>query len=142
VKRLGLLVGLAVAGIAIAIAAVLYTNHPPPVPTSVAPTVTPPYASYVAGTGLTESGRGNVSIAAAVPGVVQEVNVRVGDAVTAGEVLFRIDDRDTRAQLAIAEAGIAQAQADADKLQHRLDYLSRLKGVDRAAISARRPRAP
>jgi HlyD family secretion protein len=51
-------------------------------------------------------------------------------------VLFRIDDRDTRAQLAIAEAGIAQAQANADKLQHRLEYLSRLKGVDRAAISA------
>jgi len=136
VKRLGVLVAIAAVGLVIAIVAVVYTNRPPQVPTSVALSVTPPFASYVAGTGLTENGRGNVSIAAAVPGVVEEVDVRAGDAVHAGEVLFRIDDRDTRAQLAIAEAGVAQAQANADKLQHRLDYLSRLKGVDRAAISA------
>ena len=135
-RRLGWLIAIAVVGIAIAIAAVLYTNQPPPVPTETAAAVAPPYAAYVAGSGLTENGRGNVSIAVAVPGVVQAVAVRVGDAVRAGDVLFRIDDRDTRARLAIAQAGVAQAEAAAAKQQHRLDYLSRLKGVDRAAVSA------
>ncbi|MDD2058747.1 HlyD family secretion protein [Pseudomonas sp. GD03860] len=71
--------------------------------------------------------RGDVtSLAAKVAGYVTTVEVRDNQAVRAGDVLFRIDDRDYRAHLAQAEANVSAAQArlshiDAQiRLQHAL----------------------
>lgn len=56
--------------------------------------------------------RGDVtSLAPKVGGYVTSVAVRDNQAVRAGEVLFRIDDRDYRARLAQAEAAVTAAQA-------------------------------
>jgi membrane fusion protein (multidrug efflux system) len=56
--------------------------------------------------------RGDVtSLAAKVAGYVTAVEVRDNQSVRAGEVLFRIDDRDYRAHLAQAEANIEAAKA-------------------------------
>lgn len=56
--------------------------------------------------------RGDVtSIAAKVAGYVVAVEVRDNQRVQAGDVLFRIDDRDYRARLAQAEANVKAAQA-------------------------------
>jgi membrane fusion protein, multidrug efflux system len=66
------------------------------------------------------------SLAPKVAGYVTAVEVEDNQTVRAGDVLFRIDDRDYRARLAQAEANIESAQArltnvDADvQLQHAL----------------------
>ncbi|MGB9870165.1 MAG: HlyD family secretion protein [Anaerolineae bacterium] len=52
-----------------------------------------------------------VSVAAEVGGRIAEVLVAEGDAVEAGQVLIRLDDRIARAQVAVAQAGVEVAQA-------------------------------
>lgn len=71
--------------------------------------------------------RGDVtSLAPRVGGYVTSVAVRDNQAVQAGEVLFRIDDRDYRAKLAQAEAAVVAARARLSnavediRLQHML----------------------
>jgi RND family efflux transporter MFP subunit len=51
------------------------------------------------------------TVAAQVAGNVTQLLVKAGDRVTAGQVLARIDDRDTAAGVAQADAGVAQAEA-------------------------------
>jgi multidrug resistance efflux pump len=137
-KALRLLVVLALLGIVVAAVVVLDTTREPTVQAAseVAPAVTPPFAHYLAGTGITETGRGNVAIGTAVSGIVREVDVRVGDRVRAGDPLFGIDDRDARAQLAVARAAAEEAEAALAKPRHRLDYLLALRRLDRSTISA------
>jgi len=53
---------LMVIGLAIAIVAVVPTNRPPVAATSPLPYQVVPFNNYVAGTGMTETGQGNVSI--------------------------------------------------------------------------------
>ncbi|WP_375739503.1 HlyD family secretion protein [Pseudomonas boanensis] len=56
--------------------------------------------------------RGDVtSLAAKVSGYVTEVEIQDNQAVTAGDVLFRIDDRDYRARFAQAVANVKVAEA-------------------------------
>lgn len=67
-------------------------------------------------TGRIEAKRENVQIGTLVAGVVAEVYVERGDAVKKGDPLFRVDDREFRAQLAIATANLAAAEAQLDRL--------------------------
>ncbi|HSR66222.1 MAG TPA: biotin/lipoyl-binding protein, partial [Xanthomonadaceae bacterium] len=108
--RLRMLAVLALVGFALAVWAVLDAGRKPPEPPPPA-TPQPPFADYVAGVGITETGRGNVAIGTPVAGIVREVDVRVGDRVSAGDLLFRIDDRDLQAQRRVALADAAQAEA-------------------------------
>jgi HlyD family secretion protein len=70
-----------------------------------------PFASVVAGVGQIEPRSENVEVAAFVPGIVVEVAAHVGDELMAGDVLFRLDDRQQRANLAVQESQLAEAQA-------------------------------
>src|SRR5262245_35354354 len=70
-----------------------------------------PFKNGVAGAGLVEPRSENIQVAAVVPGTVVEVAVAVGDKVNAGDVLFRLDDRQRKADLAVQEAQLAEAQA-------------------------------
>ena len=135
-KRSWLLPAVALLGAAIAVYAVIDMNRPVATPPQAAPTVTAPFASYVAGTGITETGRGNVAIGTAVFGVVSELYVRVGDPVAAGDPLFKIDDRALQARLAVARAKVTEAEAALAKPRHRLEFLSRLQHTDNSAVSA------
>ncbi|MEO7385388.1 MAG: efflux RND transporter periplasmic adaptor subunit [Gammaproteobacteria bacterium] len=134
-KRLYVTAALAIVGVVIAIVAVVRTNRPPVTETSPLPSQVVPFTTYVAGTGITETGRGNVSIGAAVAGVVGEVHVRVGDQVKAGDPLFRIDDRDLQARLVVARANVREAQAALAKPRHRLAFLTNLQHIETAAMS-------
>lgn len=82
----------------------------------VAPARTP-FSDTIAGAGIAEPRTENISIGAHVPGVVAEVFVRVGQQVKRGEVLFRIDDRQLRAELSVREAMLASAEAQLAKLE-------------------------
>lgn len=134
-KWLYALAAAAIVGIALALFAVMGSNHASPA-TAPEAAVAAPFASYVVGTGITETGRGNVSIGTPVPGVVAEVGVRAGDQVKAGDLLFKIDDRALRARHAVARATVDQATAALAKPSHRLDFLTHLQQRDRAALSA------
>jgi len=70
----------------------------------------------IAGSGLVEARRENIPIGVNIPGVVTEVHVKKGQRVKAGDPLFRIDDRDYKAQLASRAAELASYQAQLHKL--------------------------
>lgn len=134
-KRIYLLVGLALIGVVIAVAVVFRSGESAVTTNSPAPVEQVPFADYVVGTGITETGLGNVSVGTAVAGVVSAIDVRPGDEVEAGAPLFRIDDRDLQARLGVAKANVRLARAALAKPAHRLDYLSHLRQLDKAALS-------
>ena len=75
--------------------------------------------SVVSGTGsLLPAGRMNVSFKQT--GVLTEVDVKVGDKVTTGQVLARIDSTTQQAALAQAQASLASAQANLQTTQSPL----------------------
>lgn len=90
-----------------------------------------PYAQSVSATGILEALSENVSIGVPVPGLVAEVNAKVNDKVKTGDVLFRLDDRDLRAQelstkakLEVARARIAVSEAQLAKVKSQLTRLT------------------
>ena len=66
--------------------------------------------------GLVEAAARTSRSASTFPGVVTEVFVKKGEKVKAGAPLFRIDDREFKAQLAVREAELAAAKAQLHKL--------------------------
>lgn len=79
-----------------------------------------PYAHSIAASGIVEPQSENIAIGSALPGVVLEVFVpadKVGQQVTKGTPLFRVDDRQLKAQLAWQEAALHAAEAQLAKLQ-------------------------
>jgi multidrug resistance efflux pump len=79
-----------------------------------------PFGQTVAGAGLVEPQTENINIGSALSGVVLEVYVpveKVGQHVRAGDPLFRVDDRQLKAQLAYQEASLAAARAQLVKLE-------------------------
>ena len=72
----------------------------PKVPPPVQPAANP-FHNTVAGAGMVEPETENISIGASLPGIVVEVMVKVGQHVKAGDPLFRIDDRDRKAELKV-----------------------------------------
>src|SRR5439155_26163869 len=97
--------------LALALCHVIRTNGTlPPLPPPLAPGRAP-FESTVSGVGIVEARTGNIEVGAAVPGVVLEVYTSPGQAVEAGQPLFRVDDRLLRAKLQICEADVAVAEA-------------------------------
>jgi len=79
-----------------------------------------PYENSIAASGVVEARSENIALGAALSGLVLEVHVpsdRVGTHVKAGQPLFRVDDRHLKAQLKVAEAQLASAQARLVKLE-------------------------
>ena len=86
-------------------------QKPPPPPLAAEPSRSP-YPSAVAATGMIESTRENVKVATLKAGLVHKVHVEVGSKVKQGDPLFQIDDRESRARLATAEAQVATLKAN------------------------------
>ena len=96
-------------------------TDPPSTPTSVKTVKASPAPLKVqlSVVGTLTSGN-DVTIAAQLAGNVTQVGAQVGDQVTRGEVLARIDDSTLRAQLAGAQAALSQAQNGGDSAQANL----------------------
>ncbi len=107
------------------------------------PPVTPPskpYAQAVAATGILEALSENVAVGVPSPGLVSKILVKVNDPVRSGQPLFKLDDRELRAEeiTARAQREVAQAQIEVKQaLLAKLDaQMARLLSVtDRRAIS-------
>ena len=99
----------------------------------------------VMGTGTLEA-RVKATISPKISGLITEVLVDQGDRVKSGQVLVRLDDRDFKHQVEIAEASVAAAEAaikrqEADRaratavLEQAKRYLDRLNTTTGGAVS-------
>ncbi len=109
---------LAIAGLAFAIFSVVQARQPK---VASKPLIPPPerpsaFASTIAGAGLVEAQKRNIPIGAPVPGVVTEVFVKEGESVKEGTPLFRIDDRELKADLRVRESMLAAARVQLKRL--------------------------
>ncbi len=108
---------LAVLGLAFAIYTVVQAGQTtPPAPPFVSPPERPSGRKTIAGAGIIEAQKRNIPIGTQVPGVVTEVFVKEGQPVQPGQPLFQIDDRQTRANLAVQTAMLEAARAQLAKL--------------------------
>lgn len=135
IRRHALLI-LAIIGVLAAIVTIIFDNRQAsaPPPTLLLPHA--PYAAYVSGAGLIEASSRNIAIGTPAPGIIKNINVKVGDFVKAGDVLFEIDDSDLQAQLISAIAAVKEATAALQKPKHRLSNAENLRKHDPGIISA------
>jgi RND family efflux transporter MFP subunit len=95
----------------------------------------PSEPATIGAVGLIEAASEQIGIPAAVAGTVSEVRVRPGDAVRAGDVLFRIDDRQAVADLTVQMAGLEAARARLAEAEgnaaDRADQIARAERLNR-----------
>ncbi|WP_031437765.1 efflux RND transporter periplasmic adaptor subunit [Methylobacter tundripaludum] len=132
---------LAAVGFFFAIYTVVNSNKPIPVAPAVAPPASAPFKSFIAGAGIVEAKSQNIAIGTPLSGIVKTLAVKVGDKVKAGAPLFYLDDRDTRAELAVKHADLAKAQAGINEANASLKDTQSLSDLaeavtDRRAISS------
>ena len=109
---------IAVAMLGFAVAHALYIQRPEPQSPPPVPPPGTPFGDTVAGAGMVEasspaSGTGNIAIGSQLAGVVTKVWVRMDQEqeVKAGDLLFELDPRQTRADLAVREANVPVSEA-------------------------------
>jgi HlyD family secretion protein len=107
---------LALLGLVFAGWTVHHSHQPVPVAAPVTAPVRSPFAQMVAGAGLIEPSSESIAIGTPVNGIVAEVAVAVDAEVKKGDLLFRLDDRSLRAQLATQESAVATARAQLERL--------------------------
>ena len=111
VAFIGLLVGLYV---------VRTGAKPVPIAQPIAEPSHPPYAHYIAGSGIVEASTENIAISAPVPGMVTEIPVQIGQRVKAGDLLFTIDNRDLQAELKVRQAALELAKVKVPEAEANL----------------------
>lgn len=101
----------AVCGVIIALAvAITSQSKTAPSPPAAEPPLAP-YQDYVGGAGIVEAGTANINVGSSLPGIVKKVRVKVGQRVRTGDVLFEIDDREYRAELAVGQGNLGKAKS-------------------------------
>jgi multidrug resistance efflux pump len=130
--------GLPLAALGLLVFAVVQVVKAQQTPPKLQPPVTParsPFGSGVAGAGLVEARTENISVGANLPGIVTEVLVRVEQKVYKGDPLFRLDDRNLKAELRVRRAAVAAAAAQLERLrkQPRPEELPALEAKVREA---------
>lgn len=76
-----------------------------------------PFKSQIAGVGIVEPGSDNIYIGTPVSRIVDKVLVQVGQKVRKGDLLFLLEDRDLKANLAVQKAAYNVALAQLQKLE-------------------------
>ena len=128
---------LALAGVVLAVFAVIRGDSPPPSATPVSDALQSPYPKSVAGSGIVEASSENISVGTPIAGIVSEIFVQVGSNVKAGDPLFAIDDRAVRAKLAMRCAVVRVAEAQLADAKHELAVADGLAGLGLTSIEDR-----
>ncbi|KAB2645118.1 MAG: HlyD family efflux transporter periplasmic adaptor subunit [Verrucomicrobia bacterium] len=133
-------VWLALAGIVAAVLLVKKVRHTDPPPPPLAEPARAPFQNSIGARGIVESFQENVRIAPAVAGLVTKVNVKVGDALKTGDVLFEQDPRDAEALVKIQEALIHTLGAQVGQAQVTLadkkDSWERMEKLSASQVSS------
>lgn len=124
---------LAVLGVLLALWSVKQGSKPvvPAEPVADPPKVA--FANKISGAGIVEASTRNISVGTHVSGIVARVYVKVGQRVKAGDPLFSIDDRARRADIAVRDAKVLEAEANLRDLKAQLAIAENVK--DPRAIS-------
>lgn len=109
--RTFVLPALAALGVVLAVFSVVTGQREVPPSQPVSQPAEPKFETFVAGAGIVEASTENIAVGTFVPGVVSEVFVKVGDQVKAGAPLFKVDDRDLRAELLVRQSALKSAEA-------------------------------
>src|SRR5437879_5556640 len=117
---------LALAGVAFAIFTVMRGDKTPPAVPPVSDAPQPPYPTAVAGSGLVEANTENISLGTQIAGIVSKIYVHIGSNVKAGDPLFTIDERSTRAELAVRQAAVQVAEAGFADAKYELTLAEQL----------------
>ncbi len=112
---------LALAGLIVALLAILRGDRTPPINAPVIQAPQSPYTDSVAGSGLIEASTENISVGTPVSGIVTGVFVKAGSAVKNGDPLFALDDRPARAEQAARQAAAQVAEAQLAGVRQELD---------------------
>jgi len=131
---------LAAAGFLLGIWSVINGNKPVPVAPAAVEPAQAPFRTFIAGSGIIEAKTRNIAIGSALPGLLKTLNVKVGDRVKAGDVLFTVDDREAQANLQMRLADLARARATVEEAGASLADVMVLQRLaesvtDRRAIS-------
>ena len=92
-----------------------------------------PFPKTVAGAGIIEPQTENISIGTSLPGIVVEVAVKVGQKIQAGDPLFRLDDRQLRAELHVRASALEAASSELTRLENQ--PRAELLRMDAAAVA-------
>jgi RND family efflux transporter MFP subunit len=84
------------------------------------------YGQTVAAVGLVETSTENIAVGTEIGGVVTNIYVEIGSRVKAGDPLFSIDSRATRAELATRQAAVQVAEAELAEAKYQLELGQRL----------------
>jgi HlyD family secretion protein len=85
----------------------------------------PPFAHYIAGSGITEASTENIEISTPLAGLVTEIPVKIGQEVKAGDVLFKLDARDLEAELKVRQAALELAKVKIPEAEANLGDMKR-----------------
>jgi multidrug efflux pump subunit AcrA (membrane-fusion protein) len=108
---------LALAGVAVGFYTIATAGRDqPPKPPPAAPPSVNPFGRGIAAAGSIEAASRNLPLGAAESGLVAEVLVEVGEKVTAGQALARLDGRALEAELTRANAARVVAEAELARL--------------------------
>ncbi|WP_238347698.1 HlyD family efflux transporter periplasmic adaptor subunit [Comamonas piscis] len=96
--------------------------------------IQPPPSTVAVARGKIEVDGGLLDLATAIDGTVQQIAVREGQQVQAGQLLLKVHDEDLRAELAVAQSSYQLAQAKHKALTTKLPLLqAQLKRLQAAA---------
>jgi HlyD family secretion protein len=113
-------------GVLFAMYTVVSGSRPSPVAAPAAEPSHAPFSNYVAGAGIVEALSENIQVGTLVPGVVEKIYVKIGDAVKKGQPLWLIDDRDLQSDLLTRRAAVAVQQSMLESAQAKYDRLKQM----------------
>jgi len=135
-KRLSIF--LALAGIVAVTLLVIRLKKPEPPPVPLVEPSRAPYADSIGARGMVEGVNENVRIAPLLPGLIDQVFVKVGDRVATGDPLFRQDTRDAEARVANQKAQVGLLEAKVNEanviLADRQDSFQRIDKLGRKDV--------
>lgn len=128
-KKFYHLIAVSLIGLCIGMAAIFYSNRAKPSDTVTIPSIKLPFNTFIAGTGIVESGNKNITVGSPLSGVVKNVYVQSGDKVQQGELLFEIDDTLLHSDILMAQAEVKTANA---KFMSAKRYFELIKSFKKA----------
>jgi HlyD family secretion protein len=101
-------------------------THVSPMPEPLSTPPEKPFEKGIGASGIIEALRENTSIGVPFAALVAEMKARVWQKVTKGEVLMRLDDRETRTKLIGQRADLALREAELHRAQRQYDRLAKI----------------